>query len=592
MDDILKYTFDNEATKYDETAQYLLLDYDFMLEQVVHNVDFSEEEHFNILDLGCGTGTLIKKIRAYYPNATIYALDFSKEMIEVAQNKNIKDIHYIIANMFELDNVNLPCFDVIISSFVFHNFHSINEHEDIFTLVHKRLAVNGKFIIADIIDVDDVFQKKKNQKKLICLMREHGLTNDLIAKWLGILQVEDSPLPISTEINLLRDNDFEMIHTNTYSNNNAVFVAIKKLNLVQLKAELLFSGVKSNDFVKELYTFQNPQNIWKTGNNGIFISINELVVLVSINHKTNHNSPYEIIRDGDEIILTKYGSKLQVNVKPLEFPNWFFSKIPELENKPFSNYFVYEGTGFLHLAYKNCSFSNKEKCLFCSTKRRKDKDESNLNEICTVLSRVIHQIPNDVQICLGGGTYMPLEENVEYFSTIIRCIRKYNTEIPIWVEMIPPKLEDIERLINDGATSFGFNIEIWNDEIRKKICPGKSKISKEHYIEACKFTLKKLGANRVGCCLIVGLDSYESIKEAIDILVKEGIEPCLLPYKVYNRANLEGVEVPVSYKYDFYRLSKYVSQVAHENGIIFNENQGCLKCSCCTIMHDLQNVLF
>lgn len=52
MDDLLKNTFDNEALYYDETTQYLLLDYDFMLDQAVNKIGFSKYEYFRVLDLG------------------------------------------------------------------------------------------------------------------------------------------------------------------------------------------------------------------------------------------------------------------------------------------------------------------------------------------------------------------------------------------------------------------------------------------------------------------------------------------------------------------------------------------------------------
>ncbi|MBD5540363.1 MAG: class I SAM-dependent methyltransferase [Lachnospiraceae bacterium] len=141
-----------------------------------------------MLDLGCGTGNLIQKIRNKYPNATIYALDFSKEMIQIAQSQNIRDIHYIVANMFD---INIPYFDIVISSFVFHNFQSIDEHRNIFSLINEHLAVDGRLILADLIELGDCFQKKETQKALLDLMRNNNLSDDEIVKWLRILEIED-----------------------------------------------------------------------------------------------------------------------------------------------------------------------------------------------------------------------------------------------------------------------------------------------------------------------------------------------------------------------------------------------------------------
>ena len=314
-------------------------------------------------------------------------------------------------------------------------------------------------------------------------------------------------------------------------------------------------------------------------------------ILVGINHKANRKSPYEIVKKDNVLYLTKHGKIIDVDIRELDFPKWAFEKIPSLNNRPFSEFFVYEGNGFLHLAYKRCSFSHENKCKFCSTQRRNGKSDGNLNEICLALDHVISKVPDNIHICLGGGTYIPFEENVEYFCTIIRCIRKNNPTIPIWVEMIPPSLDDIDRLIDCGATSFGFNIEIWDNNLRKSICPGKSKVSKDHYLKAFKHVNNRLGSNKVGSCIIVGLDNYKNIKEAIDVFIENGIEPCILPYKSYNKTNLGEYKIPDSYKYDFYELSYYSAKESLKKGLYFSENQGCLKCTCCTIMHDIQSIL-
>lgn len=591
MNNLLKTTFNNEAVEYDSTTNFLIMDYEVVMNRIIEKIPYKSNSVFSILDLGCGTGNLLRKIRAKFSKAKIYALDFSEDMIKVAQKKEINGINYILADMLELGENRLPYFDIIVSSFVFHNFSSIKDHERAIMLANEHLNVGGIFILGDLIESENEFGKREMRNMLISLMRKNNLSDDEIIKWLGILDVEDTPLTVSTNINILKKCSFDEIIVDTFQSNNAIFYARKKLNIIQLKSELLFYGVKLNDYVKSLYLRQNPNEVWKTGNNGVFIKINGMDILVGINHKANKKSPYEIVEKDNIMVITKHGKIIDVDIREINFPKWAFEEIPALNNRPFSEFFVYEGSGYLHLAYKRCSFSHEEKCKFCSTQRRNGRSDGNINEICLALDHVISMVPDDIHICLGGGTYIPFEENVEYFCTIIKCIRKNNPTIPIWIEMIPPSLDDIDRLIECGATSFGFNIEIWDNDLRKIICPGKSKVSKEHYLKAFKYASDRLGPNKVGSCIIVGCDSYKNIKEAIDVFIENGIEPCILPYKSYNNTNLGEYKIPDSYKYDFYELSYYSAKESLKNGMFFSKNQGCLKCTCCTIMHDIQSIL-
>lgn len=590
MNELLANTFNNEAGIYDETTQYLLLNYDDILNRAIQKIDYSKNSNFSILDLGCGTGNLIKKIRENYPKAKIYALDFSNAMIDVSKEKNIPNIKYICADMFDLEHEHLPYFDIIITSFVFHNFKSIEEHDRIIKKIYNHLSINGKVIIADLVNLVEPRKKRKYQECLVNTMRDYGLHDDEIVKWIGILEIEDAPLTTSKTSSLLSENGFEEISISFFNEcGSAIFCATKKIEPIQLKTELLFYGLKENDLVKNIYLAQNPQGVWKTGNNGIFLSFENLNALISINHAHNHSSPYELIKHKDSLMLKKNNSIVCNKVTYMKIPEWCESKITELDNQEFSNYFVLEGERFLHLAYKGCSFSLNEKCKFCSTKRRSGTDDNSAEDVSKAILSIIDKLPSNIQICLGGGTYIPFDKNIEYFSTIIKAIRSRNKNIPIWVECIPTSNVDIGRLINDGATSFGFNIEIWDDNTRKKLCPGKSKISKQVYIDSFQYVIKKLGKNRVGTCIIVGLDSYKNIKDAIDYLVSIGVEPCILPYKKYNRTNLTDYSIPQGYQKDFYALSKYAAIESKKHGVIFKQNQGCLNCTYCTIMHDFQN---
>lgn len=306
MNELLANTFNNEAKIYDETTQYLLLNYDDILNRAIQKIDYSKSSSFRILDLGCGTGNLIKMIRENYPKAKIYALDFSNTMIDVAKKKNIANINYICADMFNLEHEHLPYFDIIITSFVFHNFKSIEEHNCIIKKIYNHLSVNGKVIIADLVNLVEPRKKRKYQECLVNTMRDYGLHDDEIVKWIGILEIEDAPLTTSKTSSLLSENGFEEISISFFNESgSAVFCATKKIEPIQLKTELLFYGLKENDLVKNIYLTQNPKGVWKTGNNGIFLSFKNLNALISINHAHNYSSPYELIKHNGSLILKK-----------------------------------------------------------------------------------------------------------------------------------------------------------------------------------------------------------------------------------------------------------------------------------------------
>ena len=260
MNELLANTFNNEADIYDETTQYLLLNYDDILNRAIQKIDYSKNSNFSILDLGCGTGNLIKKIRENYPKAKIYALDFSNAMIDVSKKKNIPNIKYICADMFDLEHEHLPYFDIIITSFVFHNFKSIEEHDRIIKKIYNHLSINGKVIIADLVNLVEPRKKRKYQECLVNTMRDYGLHDDEIVKWIGILEIEDAPLTTSKTSSLLSENGFEEISISFFNEcGSAIFCATKKIEPIQLKTELLFYGLKENDLVKNIYLAQNPQ---------------------------------------------------------------------------------------------------------------------------------------------------------------------------------------------------------------------------------------------------------------------------------------------------------------------------------------------
>ena len=593
--------FEDEAVTYDDTL-YILPHYNEVIDDVLASIHFPKDVHIRVLDLGCGTGTLVKKIMERYPNAFVYAVDFSSAMLSVAQTKNCEceNIHFSEEDIFKINEDKYPYFDLVVSTFVLHNYEGHALYEEIFKKVTNLLSVGGKFVLGDLIQCEGIEEQKHELSLQIEGMKKNHLSDEEITRWLNLLNDEDSPLPIWQIEKYFKQSGFTSIISKKIGS-TAVFSAIRPLDVIHVKSELLIFGIIESDFISNIYNRQNPENVPKTGNNGVFLTLNNsLQVLVSFLHENNQISPYSVVEESGCFYLTKFDKRLDINITGNSFPDWYLVSVHTEEGEQkFSKFFVLEGDRYLHLAYKCCVFSDKDRCAFCSVEHRDtnspDQADNSAEEICSVLEEMFshNYIPPDFHFCLGGGTYLPLMNNVVFFSKIISCIRKYRSiekgENPIWIEMIPPSKEEIQKLIDVGATSFGFNIEVFDGVLRQKYCPGKSNTaSLEHYFEAFDMVNTKLGINKVGSCIIVGLDNQEILKSGIDTLISHKVFPCVLPLKFFDGAHLKLDDTALALlERDFIVLSRYAAVRVMAQGIDISQNEGCLHCPCCTIIHDM-----
>jgi len=266
-------------------------------------------------------------------------------------------------------------------------------------------------------------------------------------------------------------------------------------------------------------------------------------------------------------------------------PDWMFGMTGG--GRPAAEIFLHEGEFYMHNAYKGCDFAATCKaCKFCGTGRRREM-EPVPGELGEVADMALRSNPR-YQICLGGGTYLPVRKNVEYFADAIKNIRRHNKTVPIWVEMVPPSLPEIKELVEVGATSFGFNIEVWDDELRKEVCPGKSEVSKRHYMDALLYAKSLCGANKVGSCLIAGLESAESAKEGADFLADNGIHPCILPFRPYDNSAYEK-RAPCDPAL-FWELTEHAARAMIRNNLAPSKNEGCMRCDCCSPMAEVYGI--
>jgi len=108
------------------------------------------ERGYQVLDLGCGTGTLTLLIKSHYPKAEVFGLDADPKVLEVARAKAAKaglNVRLDHGMAFELPYPDAS-FDRVISSLLFHHL-TREKKERTLREAFRVLRQGGELHVAD-----------------------------------------------------------------------------------------------------------------------------------------------------------------------------------------------------------------------------------------------------------------------------------------------------------------------------------------------------------------------------------------------------------------------------------------------------------
>lgn len=107
--------------------------------------ELEKEDYNDLLDCGCGTGPMISLLYENDSSKNYTGLDITPRMIEVAKNKNLEGVNWVVG-----DCENLPfeenSFDAIICS---NSFHHYPNPEKFFESAKRVLRPGGRLILQD-----------------------------------------------------------------------------------------------------------------------------------------------------------------------------------------------------------------------------------------------------------------------------------------------------------------------------------------------------------------------------------------------------------------------------------------------------------
>jgi len=362
---------------------------------------------------------------------------------------------------------------------------------------------------------------------------------------------------------------------------------ILKENPWKIKAELLCYGLYITEEQKKKISTVNPFIYEKGFVNAIHILYKDILINVCVSENFCKKSPYTICQsEKGTWVLVKNKITLE-EITFLELPSWVYKRqggnmIGQFA-RPHSEKCISLWPSM------DCTYIRENKgCAYCGLNAIKEEDMMKLSPeyVAGIVNKAL-DYDSGYEINLSGGTCGSQDEAIEYLTSICRKIIETCGKVPISVECTPPTERIfLYKLKEAGATAIILNIEIFNEQIRQKICPGKGQISNEKYFDALEAAVKIFGKGNVSSVLIVGIQPKQDVEEACNKLINMGVIPTLIPFKPLDNTPMEIFNVTDSDEY--INLSQKVATLMRTRNLAIDKKSGCASCGACSIETDLK----
>ena len=294
-----------------------------------------------------------------------------------------------------------------------------------------------------------------------------------------------------------------------------------EFDLLDLKVALLHHGVQVDDAVYE--AFEGKARLSKSPFRCSSLILNgQMSCLIAI---TDNKTPFRLILKNEKPVITHNGDFLtEVS---------FHAKTPFYDQKtsngtPFDNLAVIQGEDALTIACLwRCEITQSgNACEFCHTGNYVYPYQS-VSEMMEVVRYAVEESPKVKTLKLtAGSTYNPAGEIDRYVEILNGIDATVGLDkLPTLIYLTPPSdLKNIDRLFDAGVSSIACDLDIWDEKLFNRICPGKAEITtRRRYLDALCYIADRYGKNRACCIFVAGIEPVESLLEGQNTLAERGI---------------------------------------------------------------------
>lgn len=178
-----------------------------------------------------------------------------------------------------------------------------------------------------------------------------------------------------------------------------------------------------------------------------------------------------------------------------------------------------------------CEYKNIGRgCRFCNVPLS-DKRFTR-TEIKEALGRLKERQISFRHILIGGGTCLAPDiwEDVVWLCRLLRADDFYRNKPISLMSVLPPK-EMLPVFRQAGLSEVAFNLEVSNDDLARRLMPGKRGQPKAAYYSVLEEAVHRFGVGAVRSALVVGLDQEDALLEEVERLAQMGVIPCLSAFR-------------------------------------------------------------
>jgi len=190
-------------------------------------------------------------------------------------------------------------------------------------------------------------------------------------------------------------------------------------------------------------------------------------------------------------------------------------------------------------------------------------------------------------VTITTGTPASPDRGARFLAEAAQGLKK-SYDIPVHVQLEPPRnFKVFEELADAGVDTVGVHVETFDDDVRRRICPGKSEIPLEEYFRAWREAVSVFGDGQVSTYVIAGLGEVDGcLLWGFEEAARIGVVPFLVPLMPIVGTEMEDVVPPSPAR--MVRLYVALRRILLEFGISPLDNRaGCVRCSSCSALREV-----